>query len=160
MLIIIIKSIIIGVASTIFMDVATKLRELLFQIKPLNYALVGRWFLSWKSRTFLHKNITQSPVKKFEVFFGWFIHYLVGIFWAYLYLILNDFYSFEKIFISILIFVLLSTLVPFLIMQPALGFGFFALNTTSPLKSIKNSIISHTFFGIGLYLSYQFFILY
>lgn len=153
-MLLIVNSIIIGVLSTIFMDVVAWLREKICQITPLNYAFIGRWCLSWKDGQFIHKNITQSPSRKFEAVIGWCIHYFIGIFWAYLYLILNLYYSFESFFAYTLIFSLCTTFAPFLIVQPALGFGFFATNTPAPLVSIKNSLIAHAFFGLGLYLSY------
>nr|WP_174505659.1 DUF2938 family protein [Acinetobacter sp. Marseille-Q1620] len=154
-MLLIIQSIIIGTLATFFMDVIAFIRKKYFKTPMLNYALVGRWFLSWKDGRFIHENILQSPSKKFEYISGWLVHYLTGILWAYLYLILNSIYSFKSLFLSVLFFSLCTTLVPFIIMQPALGFGFFASKMPNPLTSIKNSIITHTFFGVGLFLCYK-----
>lgn len=159
-MLLIIQSILIGTLTTLFMDGIAWLREKIFQIKPLNYAFVGRWVLSWKDKKYFHENIVTSPTKKHEALWGWCIHYLIGIFWVFLYLVLNNLYSFDDIFLSILIFSLSTTLVPFLIMQPALGFGLFASKTPSPLVSIKNSLIIHTFFGFGMYIFYKLLIVY
>ncbi|WOE40387.1 DUF2938 family protein [Acinetobacter chinensis] len=38
-------------------------------------------------------------------------------------------------------------------MQPALGFGIFASKTSTPLKSIRNSLIAHLSFSVGFTLS-------
>lgn len=149
----IIQVILVGSLSTLFMDGMVWLRERLFQSKALNYASIGRWVLSWKDGHFTHQNINQSPAQKHEAVWGWSIHYAVGIIWAYLYMMLKNTYSFESLFISTFIFSLVTTFAPFLIMQPALGFGFFASKTPNPLNRIKNSLITHLSFGLGLYLS-------
>ena len=151
----IIQSMLIGALSTFFMDVVALFRERFFQIKPLNYAFIGRWFLTFKDGKIIHKNITQSSSKKFERAFGWGIHYLTGILWVYLYLILKSIYAFEHLFMSILIFSLCTTLLPLMLIQPALGFGFFAAKTPNPWLGVKNSVIAHVAFGIGLYVFYQ-----
>ncbi|QIO04466.1 DUF2938 family protein [Acinetobacter shaoyimingii] len=150
-----IQIIFIGIFATLFMDVIAYIREKLFQIRSLNYAFLGRWILLWKDGTLTHENITLVPVVKFERVIGWFIHYLIGIFWVYVYLVLDHLLNFNSLFLSSISFSLLTTLISFLILQPALGFGFFALKTPNPLISIKNSLLAHLFFGIGLYLSYM-----
>ncbi len=42
---------------------------------------------------------------------------------------------------------------PLLVMQPAMGSGFAASRTPTPLKNCLRSLASHTVFGLGLYLS-------
>lgn len=155
-MLVITQSIILGLVATLFMDIFAWLREKLFQIKPLNYAFVGRWFLYWVEGKFIHDNIVKTPPKKLEYFWGWSIHYFTGFIFAYLYLMISQTYSLHGSFIYILIFALCTTLIPFILMQPALGFGFFARKTPQPLVSIKNSLIAHATFGVGLYLSYKF----
>lgn len=152
-MLLIVQSILIGLFSTVFMDVITWILEKLFKIKPLNYALIGRWFLYWKEKKFTHKTIVHSSPRLGESKWGWGIHYLTGIIWVIFYLILNEVYLFNSSFISILIFSLCTTLVPFIIIQPALGFGFFAKKTPNQLISIRNSLLAHIAFGSGIYLS-------
>ena len=42
---------------------------------------------------------------------------------------------------------------PLLVMQPAMGSGFAASRTPTPLKNCLRSLANHTVFGLGLYLS-------
>jgi hypothetical protein len=42
---------------------------------------------------------------------------------------------------------------PFFIMQPSLGLGIAASRTPKPMQARLKSIVTHTVFGVGLYLS-------
>ena len=46
-----------------------------------------------------------------------------------------------------------SVVVPYLIMQPAFGLGIAASRTPQPLHARLRSLMAHTAFGVGLYLS-------
>jgi len=45
-----------------------------------------------------------------------------------------------------------STLVPFLVMQPSFGLGIAASKTPHPNKARLKSLMTHTVFGLGLYI--------
>ena len=53
--------------------------------------------------------------------------------------------------ISALVFALALIVVPWLVMQPALGLGFFAAKTPHPSVTRIISISGHAAFGVGLY---------
>jgi hypothetical protein len=42
---------------------------------------------------------------------------------------------------------------PLFVMQPAMGSGFAASKTPTPLKNCLRSLANHTVFGLGLYAS-------
>mgnify|MGYP003471996939 CR=1 FL=1 len=42
---------------------------------------------------------------------------------------------------------------PWFLMQPAMGSGFMASKTPSPLQNRLRSLANHTVFGVGLYLA-------
>jgi hypothetical protein len=46
-----------------------------------------------------------------------------------------------------------TVLTPFFIMQPAFGLGFAASKTPNPAQARLRSLMNHTVFGAGLYLS-------
>lgn len=148
-----IHSIILGLLSTLIMDLLALLRFHFFQSKSFNYALIGRWTLSLKNFKFLYNNITSSPVVKYEMIVGWLLHYAIGVSLSFIYLQTPIFNEQPNIFISSILFGLFTTLIPLIIMQPILGFGFFASKTPRPTQSIKNSLIAHFNFGLGLFLA-------
>jgi hypothetical protein len=45
-----------------------------------------------------------------------------------------------------------TTLVPYLVMQPSFGLGFAASKTPNPNQARLKSLMTHTVFGVGLYL--------
>ncbi|OTG86778.1 hypothetical protein B9T31_07250 [Acinetobacter sp. ANC 4558] len=145
----------IGILATIFMDIFSILNQKIFKIIPLNYALIGRWVLSWKNFKFSHNTILNTSAIKHELCVGWLIHYATGIGWTYLYFISSTYFNYEINLLNTLIFALITTLFPFIILQPVLGFGIFAQKTPNPLKSIRNSLIAHSLFGLGLYYAYR-----
>jgi hypothetical protein len=59
-------------------------------------------------------------------------------------------------FYSAFAFGLITVLVPFLIMQPAMGAGIAATNTPEPWLNRLKSLINHGIFGCGLYLAAKF----
>lgn len=147
------QSIILGLISTLIMDLLALLRFQFFQSKSFNYALLGRWILTLKNFKYLHSNINSIPAVKYEMITGWLLHYAIGVSLSFIYLhtpILNDQLN---IFISSILFGLFTTSIPLIIMQPILGFGFFASKTPRPAQSIKNSFIAHFNFGFGLFLA-------
>ncbi len=42
---------------------------------------------------------------------------------------------------------------PLFVMQPAMGAGFAASRTPTPVRNVIRSIANHTVFGLGLYLA-------
>ena len=134
------------------MDMMSLISHQLFKINAFNYALLGRWVLYWQQKKFTHHNIQQSPPQKYEASIGWFFHYLIGILWTYLYFILSHFLHYPITLWNTIIFSIITTCIPFLIIQPALGFGMFAQKTPNPFKSMRNSVLAHLYFGLGLYL--------
>jgi hypothetical protein len=52
-----------------------------------------------------------------------------------------------------LAFGMISVLVPYLIMQPAMGLGIAASKAPQPMPARLRSLMAHTAFGFGLYLA-------
>jgi hypothetical protein len=55
--------------------------------------------------------------------------------------------------LSALVFGLATVAAPWLVMQPAMGLGFLASKTASPLRNCLRSLANHAVFGAGLYLA-------
>jgi|GEM_PF-178405 len=75
---IIIKTILVGVGATIVMDIWAFILKL-FNIKSLDYRFVGRWIGHFANGKFTHDKIFDSKPIQNEIFIGWLAHYLIGI---------------------------------------------------------------------------------
>ncbi|ENU22303.1 hypothetical protein F993_03196 [Acinetobacter proteolyticus] len=145
----------LGVGATMMMDMWLLLLKRL-NLPSLNFALLGRW-VSWMFRgKFIHASIAQSPAIRQEYVLGWLAHYSVGILFAFSFvLIVGDVWLRHPQFSAAFIFGVITVLIPFFIMQPAMGAGIASTKTAQPLYNCLRSLINHAIFGCGLYLSAQ-----
>jgi hypothetical protein len=136
------------------MDVLALLLAHSFGIPSANYCLVGRWLCHMPEGTFMHESIASAPQKRAECTVGWIAHYVIGIVYA---LVLVAFvpggWLARPTLLPAMIFGIGSVLVPYLIMQPSFGLGIAASRTPRPMQARLRSLIAHTAFGVGLYVS-------
>lgn len=85
---------------------------------------------------------------------GWILHYAVGIAFAFIPIGLAGigWYTAPEPLIALLSG-WLSLAAPFLVMQPALGFGVAAAKTAYPRKARLLSLLTHTVYGLGLLIA-------
>ena len=144
-----------GFLATAFMDSWALIQKRIWPNPSFNYCLLGRWLLHIKTGNLILLPIYHSKQQPFECYIGWFSHYVIGIVFAGLYIVVATFFSLEISFITVVGFGLLTVAAPFLIMQPGLGLGFFASKTPNPWLVRLRSCIAHLSYGIGLFLSFQ-----
>ncbi|MCU4413536.1 DUF2938 domain-containing protein [Acinetobacter sp. WU_MDCI_Axc73] len=144
----------IGCGATLFMDMYSFILKKYFGIHSLNYCIVGRWLIYMIKTQFIHDNIMQSKAVKYECELGWLSHYLIGIIFSAIFVQYVIHLPFAPIILA-LIFGLLTVAIPFLILQPCLGFGIAASKLPSPWIARFKSIGHHLIFGLGLYFSWQ-----
>ena len=102
---------------------------------------------------FVHRPIAATPSIRGELAIGWGFHYVVGIAYAALYLAITRLVlASGPTLISALVFAIALLVVPWFVMQPALGLGFFAARTPQPSVTRIINISGHAAFGVGLYL--------
>ncbi len=144
----------IGVGATAIMDLWGLLRKLLFGGKSLDYALVGRWIAYMPQGRFRHDAIAAAPAKQGELLIGWTAHYAIGIAFAGLLIMLSGTAWIANPTLAPALAVGVGTVVvPFFLMQPALGAGVAASRTPNPTAARVQSLITHAVFGAGLYVS-------
>lgn len=146
-------TIFMGLGATLTFDLWGLFLKRAFKIAPSNICLVGRWLLYMARGTFRHANIISTPPKRAECAVGWLAHYLIGVSFAGIFVLIagNDWLLHPRL-IPALIFGVVTVLAPFLIMQPAFGFGFAASKTSNPAQARVRSLMNHGAFGVGLYL--------
>lgn len=133
------------------MDSWSLCQKLILKIPPLNYALVGRWILWLPQGKFRHHTILSASQIRGENLTGWVFHYLTGILFAVIPLLLNGrgWLHEPSLFTGVLTG-LLTMIAPFLILQPALGFGIAASRTPHPWLARLLSLITHLYTPLPL----------
>ncbi|HEX2249098.1 MAG TPA: DUF2938 domain-containing protein [Gemmatimonadales bacterium] len=149
----IIGAALVGIGATLLIDLWAVFLRRGFNITSLNYCLLGRWLLHMSGGTIAHQSIAAARQKRHECTLGWVAHYLIGTAFALLFVLLTteDWLERPTLFPA-LIFGAATTLAPYLIMQPAFGLGVAASKTPNPNQARLKSLMTHTIFGLGLYL--------
>lgn len=148
------RAVTIGIGGTIIMDLWAILLKRLFSVPSLDYRLVGRWVLYMPQGKFRHDNILKTTSVSGELALGWFTHYVIGIVFAALLLLLAGMqWTQNPTILPALAVGIISVAAPFFIMQPCFGFGIAASKTPAPTTARLRSLMTHTVLGVGFYLS-------
>lgn len=148
------RAVTIGIGATIIMDLWAVLLKRIFSVPLLDYRIVGRWILYMPQGKFKHDNILKTAPVFGEVALGWFAHYVTGIVFATLLLLAAGMqWTQSPTILPALAAGIISIAAPFFIMQPGFGFGIAASKTPAPATARLRSLMTHTVFGIGLYLA-------
>ena len=143
----------IGIGATALMDLwLVLLRRLGVATMPM--ALIGRWVGHLARGRLAHAAIVRAEPLAGEGAWGWAVHYAVGIGFAFVLVALQggDWLRHPTPGPAIAVGVA-TVLAPLAVMQPAMGAGWFASKTPTPLKNCLRSLANHAIFGLGLYLS-------
>lgn len=143
----------IGIGATAVMDVwLTFLKGM--GVATLNFALIGRWVGHLQRGRFAHASIAKARPIRGELLLGWLTHYSIGVAFACLLVAVAGIGWLKNPSLLPAVLVGVSTVVaPLFVMQPAMGSGFAASRTPTPFKNCFRSVLNHTVFGLGLYLS-------
>jgi len=143
----------VGIGATAVMDAWLLLLSRL-GVPTASFALVGRWIGHFPRGRFAHPAISRAEPVAFELALGWLTHYLIGIAYAGLLLaVLGITWLEQPTYLPALAFGALTVAAPWFVMQPAMGAGFAASKTPTPLKNCLRSLANHAVFGTGLYLT-------
>jgi hypothetical protein len=101
----------------------------------------------------VHASIAATPGKPHECKVGWATHYLIGAGFAVVFVSLMPAgWLARPTLLPALAFGLATVVVPFFTMQPALGLGIASSKTPQPSRARLKSVMTHTVFGVGLWL--------
>jgi hypothetical protein len=143
----------VGIGATLVMDLWNLFLKRTFSIPSLNYCLLGRWLRHMPAGTFRHANINAAPQKSFECAVGWTSHYTIGVAFALLFAVLTSGdWLVRPTLLPALLYGITTVVFPFFIMQPSLGLGVAASRTPRPMVARLKSLVTHTVFGVGLYV--------
>lgn len=147
------RTLLVGVGATMVMDLwALVLKQ--FGIPSLSFAFLGRWIGHLPEGRWVHESIARATPVKGELLVGWLAHYSIGITFAAL--LLSTFglrWARSPSLLPALLIGVITVVAPLLVLQPALGAGIASTKTAAPLFNSLKSVVTHTVYGLGLYLS-------
>ena len=149
----ILGALLIGIGATAVMDGWAMLQKWIFGVPALDYRLVGRWIGHFPKGRFLHDGIGKADAVRGELVLGWTAHYLTGIAFTILLLLIWPEWLRHPTLPPALIVGIGSVVAPFFIMQPGLGAGVAARRTPKPWLSRVRSLVAHTSFAAGLFIA-------
>lgn len=143
-----------GLVGSVLMDL-TESQISKFGINSgVNGSYIGRWVKGLFSGVLTHMDIRKSAEVKNEALIGLIFHFIAGgglVALAYPVFILmvgNDLFI-NHIIMSI-IFGLLTSILPWFILMPAFGWGFFGVKGPAGTKPVLSPLISHISYGLGI----------
>ncbi|MES1938837.1 hypothetical protein T5B8_01270 [Salinisphaera sp. T5B8] len=151
---ILLLTLVTGLGATVAMDAWGLLGKLLFGLSAPRFDWVGRWLGHMRHGRFWHIRIADAAPIRGEQALGWTAHYLIGILFAGLLPLLAGPGWLDRPTLGPALLIGVATVAaPFLIMQPAMGAGLAARHTAHPGNARWQSLLNHTVFGIGLFVS-------
>lgn len=148
-----IKIILVGMGATLVMDIWSSILKRLGN-PTLDYALVGRWVGHMLHGRFAHEAIGRASPIAGERWLGWMIHYATGVVFAGLLVrVAGSGWLANPTLLPALSVGVATVAFPLCIMQPAMGAGFAASRTPTPMKNRLRSLATHAVFGCGMYLA-------
>jgi hypothetical protein len=146
------RNLFIGVLATIAMDILSVTALKLKLIAFLPPRLTGRWFGLMAQGHFVHSDISQAPPISHEMAISVPMHYAVGIALAFVYVSVTPALGVSpRSLFAALGFALCTNLLPWLLMFPAMGYGWFGAHGPQGTRLLLSSIVTHGFYGIGLW---------
>ncbi len=143
----------VGIGATLVLDTWLALLQRL-GVPTLNFALLGRWVgHASRGRVYQPAIARAAPVHG-EWALGWIAHYAIGIaFAAVLAGVQGHSWTQDPSLLPALAVGISTAAAPLFVMQPAMGAGFAASKTATPLKNCLRSVVNHAVFGLGMYVA-------
>jgi hypothetical protein len=148
------RAVVLGAGATVLMDLWALFLRRAFGVASLDLGLLGRWIGHFADGQFRHERIAIAAPVRGERLIGWTAHYTIGVSFAVVLLAIAGPEWFERPTLMPALMVSTATLVaPLFVMQPAMGAGIAASRTPHPNAARLRSVVTHTVYGIGLYVA-------
>lgn len=143
-----------GLVGAVLMDITESLAARAGITSGVSVSLVGRWALGLLHGQWRHADIARSPARRGEVGAGWAFHFLVGggavalpyaawVQWAGWTLPAHRLWGG-------LAFGALTSLLPWLLLLPSFGWGWFGRHGPRGAQPLLASTFSHLPYGLGV----------
>ena len=146
----IINGFIIGITATLLFDIYQQLLSYSYDLNKPKWHIIGRYFWGLKDKKIFQDNIENENVIKYEIFIGYFAHYLIGSLFGLIYISINlIFVNQPSLFIAL--FVGFSTVLGSwcLLMPFAFNIGFFGSKKENQFKLMIQNLMAHFIFGVN-----------
>jgi DUF2938 family protein len=141
-----------GAVATASMDVLTVLAIRLGVIAPSSPNVIARWFASVARAHLFHDDIARAGRRSHELTIAIAVHYAIGMFLAALFVLMASARGWPAGSLSAaLLFGVCTSVFPWLLTYPAMGYGFFGAHGPEGTFLFLSSLASHAFFGPGIW---------
>lgn len=142
-----------GLVGAVLMDITESLAARVGLTSGVNVALVGRWALGLARGQWSHADIARSPERPGEVRVGWTFHLLVGgggvaLMYAAFVKVAGFIAPAHQLWGGV-VFGALTSLLPWLVLLPAFGWGWFGRRGPRGSNALLASTVSHIPYGLG-----------
>jgi len=151
-------SILIGVFSTLFMDLTAQILSSFNIIGNIKFNFLGRLSTGWLQGKFIYDSAADILPIPYEWYVGMFAHYTIGSILAFFMLFILHKIEPEKQIHKItlpIIYGMLTTVFAWFWLAPSVGFGWCGIHAPESTKFVQTSLTNHLTFGIGLAISYN-----
>jgi hypothetical protein len=150
----VLSAVAIGLGASVVMDLWNLFLKRAFGIPSLSYCLLGRWVGHMPSGKLRHASIATAAPVRFECIIGPVAHYAIGVMLAigFVVIVSPDWLA-RPTLLPALVYGIGTVVFPFFLMQPSFGLGVASSRAPRPAFARVKSLMTHTAFGIGLYLS-------
>lgn len=143
-----------GLVGAVLMDITESLAARAGLTSGVSVALVGRWALGLLRGQWAHADIARSPVQSGEVAAGWVFHFLVGgggvgLLYALWLQGAGWTLPVHRLWGG-LAFGAVTSFLPWLLMLPAFGWGWFGRQGPPGSNALLASAVSHLPYGLGV----------
>ncbi len=155
---ILLEGIVSGLFATILFDLFNYSLYFAYDIDKPKWNLLGRYFLGYKESRFVRKNLINDEELNNELHWGYFFHYLIGIIYGIIFVILNYLlFDYPSILLAY-IFGFSTVLGGWCFLMPfAYNIGFFASKSEQKINLLVQNLIAHFVFGTGLFIGFYIF---
>lgn len=146
-----------GLFGSLGMDPISPLAARMGYHTGVTMPLIGRWFAATLAGKPLHKDIHHMPQQRHETLLGWLFHYLIGGGAVALlllpWMLFTDSLKLPTEPAPYLLFGLTTSLLPWLILMPAFGWGLFGNKGPEGTRPLIASPLNHLGYGGGIWLA-------
>ena len=150
---------VVGVGACAVFDIWQRIFHWFTAIPPSNWAIVGRWTIGLlTSGQLVVRDLELRPNRRNELGVGWFVHYVIAVVYAAIFMLLMRANILAAGFADGLLFGVFSVVVPWLFFLPCLGKGVMGRLTPNPLLVCALALMMHSIFGVAISLGFSFFV--